>query len=74
MTNNGHPREEVDMALRQDSEVKALSRRQLRAILDERARRYLGMTAKEFLDALAKDELPDTPAVAHLKMLVGEEA
>lgn len=61
------------MALRQDKEVKTLSRRQLMTVLDKRARRYLGMSGKEFLKALEKDDLPDSPAVTHLAMLVGEE-
>jgi len=62
-----------EMALRQDKDVKTLSRRQLMTVLDERARRYLGMSGKEFLKALENDDLPDSPAVTHLAMLVGEE-
>lgn len=72
MADNASDREGVEMALRQDEDVKTLNRKQILAILDERARRYLGMTGKQFLQALEKGELPDSPAVAHLAMLAGE--
>ncbi|MDQ3620291.1 MAG: hypothetical protein M3391_09220 [Actinomycetota bacterium] len=60
------------MALRQEKEVRTLSRRELMVVLDERAQRYLGMSGAEFLKALEKGTLPDSPAVTHLAMLVGE--
>lgn len=42
-----------------------------RSLIDERARRYLNMSADEFYAALDAGTLPDTSAVAHLKMLAG---
>jgi hypothetical protein len=44
------------------------------AVLDKRARRYLGMSGDEFLARLEKGDLPDTPAVAHLSTLAGGRA
>ncbi len=45
-----------------------------RRLLDERTRRYLGMSLDEFLKHLDAGTLPDTAAVAHLKGLVGAAA
>jgi hypothetical protein len=42
-----------------------------RRLIEERARRYLDMTAEEFYAAMDAGTLPDTPAVTHLKMLAG---
>jgi hypothetical protein len=48
-----------------------LNRRQVHALIDERARRYLGMSGDEFMAAAKRGELPDDPAVAQLLMLTG---
>jgi hypothetical protein len=42
-----------------------------RALLDERSARLLNMSGDEFIRRLKANELPDTPAVRHLSMLVG---
>jgi hypothetical protein len=49
-----------------------LSRADVWAMLDEQARKFLGMSAEEFVAAARADRLPDHPMVAHLVLLAGE--
>lgn len=51
-----------------------LSRGDLDAILDEDARRLLGLSGAEFRQRLAAGTLPEHPAVAHLALLTGAGA
>lgn len=59
------------MALRSDQAVD-LTEKQLMTILDQRARQHLNMSGEDFLKKLKEGSLPDSPAVTHLAMLVGE--
>lgn len=49
-----------------------MSRAEARVLLDERARRDLGMSGDEFLRRLRAGELSDTSVVHGLAMLAGE--
>jgi hypothetical protein len=51
---------------------RGLSRADVWAMLDEQARRFLGMSAEEFVAAARANRLPDHPLVAHLVLLAGE--
>lgn len=51
-----------------------LTAEEVRGLLDEQARRYLGMTGEEFVAAAEQGSLPDHPAVAHLVLLAGAGA
>jgi hypothetical protein len=51
-----------------------LSTEEYRALVEERVQRYLGISLDEFLAALDRGDLPDSAAVAHLKVLVGAAA
>ncbi len=49
-----------------------ISRDEMEALFDQRARRYLGMSGQEFLDAVERGgPLPDHPIVAHLLLMIG---
>lgn len=60
------------MAVRATSGPVDLDRKQLLAILDERARRYLNISGEEFIKRLDEGTLPKTTVVTHLAMLLGE--
>lgn len=60
------------MAIRATRGPVDLTREQLLAILDKRAQQYLGISGEEFLKRLDEGTLPDSAAVTHLAMLVGE--
>ena len=62
------------MAIRASRGPADLTRDELLEILDTRARQYLGISGEEFMERLKKGDLPDSPAVAHLAMLVGEDS
>jgi hypothetical protein len=47
---------------------------ELRAVLEDEAQHYLGMSADEFIAAAHRGELPDHPVVAHLVLLAGAGA
>lgn len=49
-----------------------LTEKELLAIVDERAQQLLGMSGEEFIRLLEAGSLPDSPAVTHLAMLLGE--
>lgn len=49
-----------------------MSREEVWAILDAEARRFLGISADDFLAAARAGTLPDHPIVAHLVLLAGE--
>ena len=51
-----------------------LTAEEMRAMLDEQARHYFGMSAEEFTVAAERGELPDHPVVAHLVLLAGAGA
>lgn len=61
------------MAIRATKGPADLTRDELLEILDTRARQYLGMSGEEFMERLKEGTLPDSPAVTHLAMLVGED-
>lgn len=55
-------------------EPRELSRREFIQLLEERCQRELGMSLHQFLKAWDAGELPDTPSVMHIAVLVGERA
>ena len=48
-----------------------MTRAEVDALIDHEARRYLNMSREEFEAALARHELPDSPAVTQLSLLAG---
>ncbi len=60
------------MAVRAAKGPVDLDREQLLAILDERSKRFLGMSGEEFIKRLDEGTLPDNAVVTHLAMLLGE--
>lgn len=48
-----------------------LTAAEMKALVDEQTRRYLGMSRQAFLRAAKAGKLPDHPAVAHLLLLSG---
>lgn len=56
----------------EDTDLVFLSRKDVHALLDRRARRELGMSADEFLARADRGELEDSAAVQHLLLIAGE--
>jgi hypothetical protein len=54
------------------SSYATMSRSETRALLEERSKRLLGMSADDFEHRLAAGELPDTSTVRSLSFLLGE--
>jgi hypothetical protein len=50
---------------------KELTASEMRTLVEEQTRRYLGMSRAAFLRAAREGKLPDHPAVAHLLILTG---
>jgi hypothetical protein len=61
---------------RRDSpdDVIFLSRRDVRALLERRAREDFEMSAEEFLAAADRGDLKDSPLAQHLLLIAGERA
>ncbi len=52
--------------------VRELSQEQAAALLDRRARTFLGMSGEDFAGRVERREaLPDHPMVAHLLLMIG---
>lgn len=54
-----------------EREPQELGPEEFRRLVEDRIRRRFGMTLDEFVSALRSGELPDTPEVADLAILVG---
>ena len=54
-----------------EREPQELGPEEFRRVVEDRIRRRFGMTIDEFVAALRDGELPDTPEVADLAILVG---
>lgn len=54
-----------------EREPQELGTEEFRRLVEHRIRRRFGMTIDAFVDALRNGELPDTPEVADLAILVG---
>jgi hypothetical protein len=54
-----------------DADLRYLSAKETRSLVDQRARTLLGMTREEVLEALDKGSLPDSPAADEIRLLIG---
>lgn len=54
-----------------DDDDRIHTRAEMTKVLDERARRFLGMSGADFVAALEAGTLPQTPTVVQLSILAG---
>jgi hypothetical protein len=53
-----------------DGQEPVLTEEELRAVLEERTKRYFNMTLDEFIRALDEGTLPDTPTVTDIALFI----
>lgn len=58
----------------EDHDLVYLNRREVRRLIDERARRDFGMSGAEFVAAFDRGELRDSALAQHLMLIAGERA